>query len=413
MARQTNTGEQNITKKSPGRYLVRFKYQDPLTGDQEVYHKTIQGSLRDAIAHRDEAKASCRRRGKHRSATVRVEDCEASFLSERATRSRGRASKPLRAATLERDAIALDEHILPALGRWRIESIEYADLERVVDGWLHKRRAPTKAEVARAAKEKREPVGELYSIASVNVWIKVTRLLLRHAYKRAGLGRSPAEDLKALPDDRGRRGRALGTEEVTALLDELKQHHGHYWLVALLQLVTSARFGTISALHIEDLDYDEDILDLSHSVNEGRRYATSKTGKRLLFPFLPILKDAVAWHRQHLLATKHPGLGSGILCPARVSDPDQAAYRGYLSRTGYRKALATACESIGIERATSHDFRRTLNTWLMQGGVSTEMIQSITGHSTSHMTVHYAHISPQAKAVALAPVVLALANAGG
>ena len=399
----------NIKPLIPGKkYLIRFKYRDPLTGEQDIYHKTLYCTEAEARAHRDEARVQCRRRGKHRPKGERVRDFTDSFLTARATRGRGRRKKPLRAATLERDAFALDDHINPGIGDWMLEAITTEDLEEAVDTWLDKRKEPTAAEVALAKEEKREPQGEPYSIASINQWIKVTRLYLRHAYKRAKLGQSPAEDLENLPTEGDKRGRALTPEEVTSVLDALKEHHGHYWALALTQLITASRFGTASALHVEDIDYDGGLIDLSHSQNEGRRYATSKTGKRMTFPLLPILEEAYAWHRQHLLANEHPGLASGILFPARVTDPEKAAYGGYLCRTGYRNALRSAAKKAGVKPINSHDWRRTLNTWLLEDNVSPELIQSVTGHTTSEMTVHYAHITPEAKARTLAPVVAKL-----
>lgn len=379
----------NLKKLAPNKWRVRFKYTDPLTGLKEVYHKTLDGTYEDARRHRDLARAECLRTTKEKMDDRQLKSFTPSFLTDRAKRGRGK--KKLARATLQRDAFALENHILPRAGDWIVSRITVADIENLVDTWCLECTD--------------------YSPATINTWIKVLKLFVAYAAKKVGIS-NPAEHVENLYVPPSERGTALTYEQVGLVLDWLKEHRPQHWCMALVGFTTGARFSELSALHWDQVDFDEGVLQLDHCQYEGHRREGTKSGPGVHVPLLGEVADAFVWHRDRMRAKSHPQAYGEIVFPARVGDVRTAKYNGYLSRTALKNALALACKKVDVPHITPHDMRYTFNTLMMEAQVNAVVVQSITGHKTDRMTKQYTKVHMETQSEALAPHVLRVIDGG-
>lgn len=389
----------NLKRLGPNKWRIRFKYTDTLTGKMKIYQETMDGTLDEARARRDEAKVECRRGRRNEPAAkarTPLRSYTRSFMTNRVQRGGGRRGRPLRKATLERDALAIRNHILPACGDWLVDEIEFEDLDSLIDDWC----------------ELERPGGGLYSPATINKWLKVLRLYLRFAFKQAGRNASMIDDLKPLPvDHTTQKGTALMPKEVHRLLEQVEADFLPYYAMVFLGFTTGARFSELSALHWEDVDESAGVIHFGHSQYHGQRNRLNKAGRHVAAALLPEMAEVLRQHRRRLIESQHPGLATGIVFPARI-DPEESVHNGYMQRYTLNKVLGQACEAAGVRRITPHDMRRTFDTQLLQAGISAHLLQAMTGHSTDEMTIHYAHIHPEQKAEALAPLIRAISGVG-
>lgn len=389
----------NIRPLEPGKFKVKFKYTCPLSGLVKTHRETVHGSLQDAMIARDAAKARLRRQGVQARQEARASDLLDSFLTARTQQGKGRRKKKMRRATLERDALILDMHILPEIGDWILGRITLADLDALVSRWLEK-------PVTRLCQKtnRRISMNRLYAPATINGWIKVLKLFLRHGYQRLGLGQSPADDLELVAET-PRQVAGLTYEQAQRFLAHARTQCP--WLYALfyLAILTTQRFSTLTALHVDEISYRQDLV-MAYSQNEGVRVLGDKEGKIHRFPMLDELADVLQWHMRYMLTSKHCGWSSGILFPARVNDASEAAYNGYLCRSGVNKWVKRIGREVGIPgTVTFHRLRHTGNTWLLATGVSGDLVRAIVGHDTEEMTAHYAqHIPMETRRALLSPI---------
>lgn len=376
----------NLKRLGPSKWRIRFKYRDPLTGQQKIYHETFNGTLSDARARRDEQKVRARAGSLSPAPPAQgrtLADYVDSYVAMRTSKS-GRGGRPIRRATLEKEYYTLKDHVLPDVGDWILTEIKTRHLEELQERWT--------------AKEK--PNGDRYASSTINTWSQVLTLFMRHAFRVASLGESPAEHLPKVAGTT-REGRALNANQVRRVLDQLKIDYPQWYAFAFLGFTTGARFSEISALHWEDIDEAGKVLHLGHSQYRGTRKKLNKAGRYVQIPLVPTMANVLRWHRRRLIEHQHPGLATSIVFPADVEDASSATQRGYVSPTGLTKALTRTCRVLSIPRITPHDMRRTFNTLMLEAGVEKHVLQAMTGHSTDEMTIHYSHISLDYKSGAL------------
>jgi integrase len=103
-----------------------------------------------------------------------------------------------------------------------------------------------------------------------------------------------------------------------------------------------------------------------------------------------VLRD----HRQRLVREQHPGLEPGLVFPA--------THGGHRIAQSLLKTLRLVGEAVGIPtRVTPQVLRRTVNTLLLEAGVSAVVIRSQMGHASAQMTSRYAGIHQEAKMAAV------------
>ena len=85
---------------------------------------------------------------------------------------------------------------------------------------------------------------------------------------------------------------------------------------------------------------------------------------------------------------------------ARVRAEKRRRTRGLLVRPwpNARRGLACACKRVGAPAVTWNDLRRTLSTWLVEGGVSDTVVAKVLGHADTKM-LHKVYGKPREEAV--------------
>jgi integrase/recombinase XerD len=181
--------------------------------------------------------------------------------------------------------------------------------------------------------------------------------------------------------------RVLTPEQITAMFAELVQPHQ---LIAQLCYYTAARIGEVTLLQRSDIDLAARAIVY--------RAGNTKTGDSRTAYICDQLQTA--------LAAAHLPIGGPIFprpraCGRRCADGSQ---RATISRQGVDQAFREAFERLGITRASTHSFRRSMATHLSREGLTLADIAQITGHRDLAALSHYLDPDSERAIAALARV---------
>jgi integrase len=339
-----------IQRLSAGRYQVRVTWIDPKTGKKKDQKKVIAAaSMSEASSQRELLRSELLTSGTTLRERLRLGEYASSWM-------RGKIPT-LKPSTRDKYAGMLDQHILPALGDHYLDAISPQDVILWRD-----------AQHAKAS--------------TVNSRLRVLRALLRDAQADLGLPRDPCARVRTIPEEPPV-GNRLKPEDLQRVLAYLRENEPGWYPLFLTMALTGARFGEVSALEWDDIDEDAEVIWIRRAQWQGR-VGTTKTGKVRDVPLPPLLKDVLKHHRQRLIRNQARGLSEGLVFPSRVGT--------YRRNASLRKPLGRALQAAGIDdRFTLHGFRRTWNNLLRQVS-SSAITQSMIGHETEEMFLHYSHI---------------------
>jgi integrase len=334
---------------------VRVTWIDSKTGKKKDQKKVIAAaSMAEANSHREILRAELLTSGTTQRERIRLGEYASSWM-------RGKIPT-LKPSTRDKYAGTLDQHILPALGDHYVDAISPQDVILWRD-----------AQHAKAS--------------TVNSRLRVLRAMLRDAQADLGLLRDPCARVRTLPE-KPPEGNRLKPEDLQRVLAYLRENEPDWYPLFLTMALTGARFGEVSALQWDDIDEDDEVIWIRRSQWQGR-VGTTKTGKVRDVPLPPLLKRVLKQHRQRLIRNQAPGLSEGLVFPSRVGT--------YRRNASLRKPLGRALQAAGIDdRFTLHGFRRTWNNLLRQVS-SSAITQSMIGHETEEMFLHYSHIERDEK----------------
>jgi hypothetical protein len=265
----------NLKQLDDNKWRIRFKYKERLTGTMKPVKRVFEGTLAQARAERDRLKVEARNGGlEDRSPRSRVKDWMPSFAEHRTNRAIVN-KRALRHTTLQRDHAALSNHILPEIEDWVLTEIRPADIDDLIGRW----------------RRKQKPNGKRYARASVNTWIKVLKLLLRHCFDKAGLGVSPAENTSKLAtkSDRAtgwpRKGQGKGTamtrDQQARFLEAARAKSPYWYTFFLLGFTAGARLAGLTALRWKDVDWESGELLFVETQVDGIRYRGDKSHRQV------------------------------------------------------------------------------------------------------------------------------------
>ena len=255
----------------------------------------------------------------------------------------------------------LENHILPAFGRYRITEITAG----MIEDWKY-------------------GLVELKGLSkkSANTYLSVLRTMFDFWWRRGELKENPCDRVKWMKTDRGHRG-MLTPEEAYNVLT-----HPEYWgnpiayLANLLAACTGMRAGEIQALRA--MDFTETKIIVSHSWLE--RYGTLKDTKTGIVREIPIDPKL----RAVLLTGKSPG-------DFIFTMKDRPIYKSCMLQN-----LKRALNRMGLtyeeqdERGICfHSWRHYLNSRMRVQGIPDVITREITGHTTEEMTDRYTHITAE------------------
>jgi len=206
-------------------------------------------------------------------------------------------------------------------------------------------------------------------------------------------GKNPTENVKKLPESKGRI-RFLSLEEAKALLAAASPHLRPIIVTAL---ETGMRRGEILRLTWEDLDKKNGILYVKEAKNGDPRHVPMSARLQATLKALP---RRLGTDYVFTGGLRHTPAGGKLRRPlnqpvGKIGKPFQDV----------DSAFRNACEKAGIVDFHFHDLRHTAASYMVMAGVPMKTVGEILGHKTATMTERYSHLTPEHKrqAVELLP----------
>jgi integrase len=233
--------------------------------------------------------------------------------------------------------------------------------------------------------------------AGINIETQITRLsslsVMFHDATAWGWPEAPPRPLigaRDLPKRPNRVPRFIPVEELDRLMAAIRTLECPYQRAALIIARWSgARRGEISRLELDCLD---SYLDGTPRL----RVPMGKTATERMVPLHPEAAEAI----RGLQALARPSRGFQDELSSQEA-PRLFVLRGRRLSPDYlfTAALQTACERAGLldpegrARITAHRLRHTVGTELVEGGARLHTVMKMLGHTSTGMTLVYAHLS--------------------
>lgn len=314
--------------------------------------------------------------------------------------------KGLRPNTVEQYRTHLDNHLLPELGRLRLNQIDVDRIERMRDTLL-----------ADAAKHVGAP--------TVNKLLTTAAAIFKFAVKRKRCASNPAQLAdrlqisEELTDEDGVVHRVgtrpvtdediLTPEEIQKLLKHAKA--GLPYTLLLTAAATGARHNELLALRWQDIDFDSGAIQIRRSLTwakveaggrEPKFYPPKTRAGRRRIPAPPVLVQAL---RRYYLQSRSKAPGD-LVFQTREG-------RAMHHRTVRRDVLERTRKRAELRAFTMHSLRHTFASSLLQAGASITEVQKYMGHKSAHVTLNvYAHFMPTADSGAVSAHVARLFPVG-
>jgi integrase len=241
---------------------------------------------------------------------------------------------------------------------------------------------------------RQERLAEGTSPRTVKIDVGALNTMLRWARRFKLIGSNPLADLKPLPHDHPKDGRALADDEVRRLLDKSPPPWRDIWYAFL---VTGMRRSELASLTFREIDWEARELIVRGGVakNHRERRIPIDTG------LWDILKRQEAGR-----TAREPGVGKTPKITARVRELFSREHvfvstqnTPLTHRSGLYYAFHRCCAHAGIQVKTLdtegkeldhvdlHSLRRTFATNLIAGGADPKSVQELLGHRTLDMTM--------------------------
>jgi integrase len=225
---------------------------------------------------------------------------------------------------------------------------------------------------------------------TANTDLKILRMIFRSARQEDYIVKDPAEAVKTVRsrDTVGRRPFSL--DELRAVLAVADPEWGS---LIKCGLYTGQRLGDLALLTWSQVDFERDEI----------RLIMRKTGKRMLLPIAPPLKE-------HLLsiagddsrAPLHPHAYAIVARQFERVGTLSNQFADILIAAGLRSHVPHRSRGIGREgkRAGSelsfHSLRHSAVSLLKDAGVPDAVVMALVGHESAAMSHHYTHVGKEA-----------------
>lgn len=189
-------------------------------------------------------------------------------------------------------------------------------------------------------------------------------------------GENPIKGVK-MPTVQNQRQRFLSHAEADLLLTELSGTSKKLHDMTLLSLHCGLRAGEIFNLKGQDLDFENELINISDPKNkESRKAYMTKAVKEMLLEHMPILPNEYIFKDRN---------GNKVNAVSK-------SFHGVIKRLGFNEGITDRRQKI-----TFHSLRHTFASWLALQGEPILTIKELLGHKSLAMTTKYAHLMPDQK----------------
>jgi integrase len=359
MGRRAN-GEGTIFQRSDGRWVGEAYVLLPTGGRRR---KTIYGKTRAEVHERVTNLIAQAQRGIVAPNTRQtVEQYMTTWLDEVARRN-------VRPRTFQNYELMVRRHIVPAVGRIRLDRLTAADVRRLVNGT--------------------EDRG--YSSSTVRHIHAVLRVALEQAVREDLVVRNVARLVQG-PKKRSTPVVPLDVDEARQLLQTARDDRLYaLWAVAV---GVGLRKGEVLGLGWQSVDLDEGRLRVERALQriEGRlQLVEPKTDRSKRTVRLP--EVCIAALRQHAERQADERAAAdywedhGLVFTTGIGTP--------IDPRNVNRWLTSLCERAGVRVIRPHDLRHTCASLLLAQGVPARVVMDILGHSQIAVTMDiYSHVLP-------------------
>jgi integrase len=235
----------------------------------------------------------------------------------------------------------------------------------------------------------------------------VLKMALRHAVNIGMLNKNVAENI-SLPRNIKKDIQILRKEDMKKFLDAIKG--SRYYCVFLLAITTGMRRGEILALKWQDIDFTNDLVKVSKTMDRVKVFDEAKIVSKLLFGdcktqksnrVLPILPDVKNALRTQYTRNRIAALSRG----EKICFDDYIFVTNTGNNLTPRNLLRTfdaILKKAGIPHIKFHALRHTFATLGLENGVDIKTMQELLGHSSITITADiYTHVQLHQKQEAL------------
>lgn len=381
------------------RYTVVMNAKNPLTG--KIERKSVGTFTRRKEADAAERKAKI----EIEAGTFRFEDdtpgtSSVVTVASACTDWLNTKGMNLRANTIAGYRIALDHHLIPALGDRRVDSLRHVDIQNVVSKW-HADYQRSIAERATA----REVGDSLPSVEgcgpqTINRALLILRGALDQQMKSGVVTANAALGIEKPSAKTRKEMRQWTGAETTRFLDEALNHHlAPFWYFTLVE---GMRRGEALGLRWSDLKWNQDETACYATINrtvvpdqanggatlvQDGQAKTKKSKRTVLLTgttvdMLKIVRDRQRFQRERIGASWLAGDAICITTIGTIPNP-----------TSIRKALDGLLEAAGVSPVTTHGLRHMAATRMLREGISPALVAAKLGHSNISTTVDtYGHL---------------------
>lgn len=359
--RRRANGEGSIFRRSSGQWVATL---DLGWVDGKRVRRSVYGRTRTEVAAKLEELQQAERTGVDLTAPPRtVGEWLAEWLDD------VKATDGTRPSTLDRYRQVVETHLVPGLGRVKLEKLGARDVQRFLTDRRRSRSAGTVAKIH-----------------------GVLRSALSDAVRFDLVARNVAKSVK-VPAGTADERRAPTVAEVRTFLDAAADDR----LVEAFVLAASMglRRGELLGLQWSDVDLDRRVLHVRRTVQRSGgelRVVEPKTKRsRRRLPLPRVALDA--FERQRVRQpTERETAGSAWqdgdwVFPSTIGTP--------LEPRNLTRSFDLARKAAGMEWLHLHDLRHACGTYLIAQGVDLRTVMEVLGHSTYRLTMDtYAHVLP-------------------
>ena len=201
---------------------------------------------------------------------------------------------------------------------------------------------------------------------------------LQRAVDRGDLPRNPCRGCPK-PKPKRKPRVILDLNEARQVLRTALQHFPRYFALLVLAATTAMRQGEIFGLRWEYVNLEKGWLDVTLQLaynKDGQLHLkepkTAKSKRRVELSEVAVA--ALRWHKQHFPST------SGLVF---TTDGKSAIWK----RNFAQRVLDPVLEMAGARRVVFHELRHTVNSLLLEKGVSPVVMAEMLGHESTRMTL--------------------------